>query len=83
MLAGFQKLLRENFRCGRMLPSRAVPVAGRFAAPICGLTRARRGPGGHIQSGSPPTPGFFMPRDFSQNQNKIKKVGTPYVQVSF
>ena len=28
----FLKLLRNNFRCGRMLCSRTVNVAGRFAA---------------------------------------------------
>ena len=30
----FTKLLRSNFRCGRMLCSRAVEMAGRFAAPV-------------------------------------------------
>lgn len=29
----FLKLLRSNFRCGRMLHSRTVYMAGRFAAP--------------------------------------------------
>lgn len=29
----FEKLLRQNFRCGRMLYSRADGMAGRFAVP--------------------------------------------------
>ena len=29
----FQKLLRSNFRCGRMLYSRTDVTAGRFGAP--------------------------------------------------
>ena len=29
----FTTLLRSNFRCGRMLCSRTVSVAGRFGAP--------------------------------------------------
>lgn len=29
----FLAYIRNNFRCGRMLRSRAVSVAGRFAAP--------------------------------------------------
>jgi hypothetical protein len=29
----FQKLLRSNFRCGRMLSSRAVPMAGYIVVP--------------------------------------------------
>ena len=30
----FGKLLRSNFRCGRMLYSRTVDMAGCFGAPI-------------------------------------------------
>lgn len=33
----FLKLLRSNFRCGRMLSSRAVNLAGRAAAPTVHL----------------------------------------------
>ncbi len=33
MNAYFQKLLRSNFRCGRMLYSWTVEIAGRFGAP--------------------------------------------------
>ena len=33
MLAILETLLRGNFRCGRMLRSRALDMAGRFAAP--------------------------------------------------
>ena len=33
MLKTFTKLLRSNFRCGRMLYSRAVAMAGCFGAP--------------------------------------------------
>ncbi len=36
MSVDFQKLLRSNFRCGRMLSSRTASVAGRFDAPRCG-----------------------------------------------
>jgi hypothetical protein len=34
MTAIFEQLLRQNFRCGRMLPSRAVVMAGSFVAPV-------------------------------------------------
>ncbi len=34
MRVHFLQLLKSNFRCGRMLHSRAVIVAGRFGAPI-------------------------------------------------
>ena len=30
----FKKLLRSNFRCGRMLYSRTAKMAGRFSAPL-------------------------------------------------
>lgn len=33
MKSFFLKLLHSNFRCGRMLTSRAVDMAGRLAAP--------------------------------------------------
>ena len=33
MLSTFTKLLRSNFRCGRMLNSRTVGMAGCFDAP--------------------------------------------------
>ncbi len=33
MAVVFQKLLRSNFRCGRMLYSRTAEMAGRFRAP--------------------------------------------------
>ena len=33
MLNTFTKLLRSNFRCGRMLNSRTVEMAGCFTAP--------------------------------------------------
>lgn len=33
MTTFFLKLLRSNFRCGRMLYSRTVDMAGRFGAP--------------------------------------------------
>ena len=32
----FLRLLRSNFRCGRMLHSRAEYMAGRFGAPFAG-----------------------------------------------
>ncbi len=34
LLNTFTKLLRSNFRCGRMLNSRTVEMAGCFDAPI-------------------------------------------------
>lgn len=34
MSINFLRLLRGNFRCGRMLCSRTASVAGRFGAPM-------------------------------------------------
>lgn len=34
----FLKLLRSNFRCGRMLYSRTVDMAGRFAVPTVDMS---------------------------------------------
>ena len=56
----FISLLRSNFRCGRMLCSRTVSVAGRFGAPGTSPP-VQAGSFGHTQSGRQLFRAFLRP----------------------
>ena len=53
------KMLRRNFRCGRMPFSRAENMAGGVGVPLLCCTVPADGATGHMQSGSDVRPGFF------------------------